>query len=69
MAEWGKVVDITELRRIGATGEVENWYRYRVVTKGGTTFTMTVSEEDSRAERLEPILRARATELDKTKAL
>lgn len=69
MADWGEVVDITELRRIGATGEVENWYRYRVTTKGGITFTKTVKEEDTTPEKIEPILKARAEELDKTKAL
>lgn len=69
MAEWGQVVDITEIRRIGVTGEVENWYRYRVTTEGGITFTKTVKEEDTTPEKLEPILRERAEQLDKTKEL
>ena len=69
MAEWGSIVDITELRRIGVTGEVENWYRYRVTTAGGITFTKTVSEADSIPEKIEPVLKARAQELDKTKEL
>ena len=69
MAEWGEVVDITEIRRIGVTGEVENWYRYRITTKGGITFTKTVPEADTTPEKLEPILKERAEQLDKTKEL
>jgi len=69
MAEWGDIVEITEIRRIGATGEVENWYRVRATSKGGVTFTKTVSEANAVAEKLEPIMKARAEELDKIKGL
>ena len=66
MAEWGSVVDIVELRRINPKGEIENWYRYRVQTKGGVTFTVTVPEADTTVERLTSILREKAEQLDKT---
>lgn len=69
MAKWGEVIQVTELRRISAAGEVESFYRYRVTTKGGITFTETVPEADTAPERLEPILRAKAERLDAAKAL
>ena len=66
MAEWGSVVDIVELRRINPKGEIENWYRYRVQTKGGVTFTVTVPEADTAVERLTSILRGKAEAFDAT---
>ena len=69
MAEWGEVIDITEIRRPDLKGEIVNFYRYRVRSQGGVTFTITVPEEQTTPAVIEPILREKAKLLDKTKAL
>jgi len=69
MAEWGKVVSVKEIRKLGPTNEIETWYRYQVTTKGGITFSQLVPAAEATEAKLLPILRARAVELDKTLTL
>lgn len=69
MADWGKVTNITEIRRLAARGEVETWYRYECQTRSGITFTREIAEADTKPEKVAAILSARAKELDATKAV
>ncbi len=69
MAKWGSVIDVTEIRRISDTKEVETVYRYQAKSTGGIVFTEIVSAADTTPEKVEAILGAKAARLDKTKAL
>ena len=69
MAKWGTVLDVTEIRRISDTKEVETVYRYTVRSAGGIVFTEVVKEADTAPDKLSKILQAKAEKLDATKAL
>lgn len=69
MAKWGEVIDITEFRKPGPTGEIETWYRYRATSKGGVTFTANIPEAETTPEKVDQVLEAKATRLDRTKVL
>jgi hypothetical protein len=66
MPEYGKVTGYREVPRLNrATGEVENYYRYTVITPKGNIFTETVTEAVARSTELDAVLAAKAKELDK----
>ena len=69
MAKWGTVLDITEIRRISDTKDIETVYRYTVRSAGGTVFTEIIKEADIANEKVDKLLQAKAEKLDKTKAL
>jgi len=69
MADWGKVLDITEYRTVGSTGKLERRYRIQAQSKGGTVFTVEVPEDMSTTEKADPVLKHRAAELDGIKKL
>lgn len=56
-------VEVPQFNR--ATGEVENYYRYRVKTAKGNYFTQLVPESVARSLELDAILAAKADELDR----
>lgn len=69
MGKLFSVINVTELRRIGETKEVETVYQYQAKSVGGIVFTETIKDADSTPEKVEKILGAKAERLDKTKSL
>jgi len=69
VADWGKVTKIIEMSRITPAGEIVKYYRHSIMTAGGASLTVDISEADFTADRAEPILRARAEEADKILSL
>ena len=64
-----EVISIDEMVRPGELGGVENFYRHRIRTKGGTRLSVDISEEDFTPEKAGPILLKAAQSADKIKAL
>lgn len=60
-----KVLKITEMVRPGEGEGVVKVYRHTIKTKGGTILNIEIKEEDFTAEKVAPILLARAQEADK----
>uniref|UniRef100_A0A6M3Y0W8 Uncharacterized protein n=1 Tax=viral metagenome TaxID=1070528 RepID=A0A6M3Y0W8_9ZZZZ len=60
-----RVLKIDELVRPGEAGGVERYYRHTIKTRGGTTLSVDIDEEDFSAERAAPILEKKAVEADK----
>ena len=69
MAKWGVVMNVTELRRLGETKEVETVYQYQAKSAGGIVFTEVVKEADAVPEKVDKILGEKAVRLDKTRSL
>ncbi len=69
MAEWGEVLDVTELRQLDEKQDLVSVYRYRVKSKKGTIFTELVKEADTKPEIVTKILSEKAQRLDKAFAL
>ena len=69
MAAAYKVLKIDELVRMGDMGGVEPYDRHTIKTKGGVTLRVDVDAADFTAEKVAPILLARAQEADKILAL
>lgn len=64
-----KVLRIDELTRIGETGNIQKFYRHQVKSKSGVIFTVDIPEANFTAEKAQPILLAKAQEVDKIMAL
>ena len=60
-----KVLRITEMIRPGEVEGIVTVYRHTIKTKGGTVLNVEVKQEDFTAEKVAPILLARAQEADK----
>lgn len=60
-----EIIRITEQLRPAADGGVEKFYRHTIRTRGGTVLTVDIPEADFTPEKVEPILKARATNADK----
>ena len=69
MAEWGEVLEVTEIRQLDEKQELVNVYRYRVKSKRGIIFSLMVSEADLKPEKVALILKEKAERLDKTASL
>ncbi len=69
MAEWGGVLEVTEIRQLDEKQELVSVYRYRVKSKKGITFTEMVKEADTKPETVDKILGEKARRLDKTLSL
>jgi len=65
MAAEYKVLKIDEMTRVADVGGIEHYYRHTIKTKGGTTLTVNISEEDFSAEKAAPILLEKAINADK----
>lgn len=67
MAVWGKVETISELRLLNkVTQELENVYRYTVITAKGTIFTEMVPQKVVDEGKVDEVLKKRALALDKS---
>lgn len=60
-----KVLKIDEFTRPDELRGVKQVYRYTVKTKGGTIFTLELDDPDPTAEKVAPVLAAKASEFDK----
>lgn len=60
-----KVLKIDEMTRLDELQRPVQVYRYTVKTKGGVVFTKELPDPDPTAEKVAPILAARAAEFDK----
>jgi hypothetical protein len=69
MAKWGVVLDVTELRRIGDTKEVETVYRATCKSAGGIVFTEIIKDADATSAAADKILSDKAKRLDAVKSL
>ncbi len=69
MAEWGEVLEVTEIRQLDDKQELVNVYRYRAKTKKGIIFTQMINEADTKPETVAKILAEKAIRLDKTASL
>ena len=69
MAEWGEVLEVTELRQLDEKQDLVSVYRYRVKSKKGITFTEMIKEADTKPETVAKILKEKAERLDKAFAL
>lgn len=69
MANEYKVLKIDELTRPDDVRGIKLVYRYTVKSKGGTVFTIELDDPDPTAEKVGPILAAKAAEFDKIKKL
>jgi len=65
MAKWGEVTRITEVSRLDPKRGIIKIYRHIIMTKGGSSLTVDIDQEDFTAEKAEPILRAKAEEADR----
>lgn len=65
MADWGEVLEVTEIRQLDDKQELVNVYRYRVKSKKGITFTEMIEEVDTKPEMVAKILKEKAERLDK----
>ncbi len=59
------VLKIDEMTRADPLKGIKTVYRYTAQTTGGTVFTMELDDPDPTAEKVAPILSAKAIELDK----
>ena len=69
MAEWGKILRVSEMRRMTPAGDISVYFRYQVQTKGGIVFTEDIPGEEVTEAKVEAVLKEKAQLLDKTKAL
>lgn len=61
-----KVHSIDELTRVAKIGTgIEHFYRHTIETKGGIVLTVDIEPEDFTADKVAPILLAKAQEADK----
>ncbi len=60
-----KVLGITELVRQSTAGGVEKFFKHKIQTRGGTIMSVDIGERDFTADKVKPVLTARATEADK----
>ena len=65
MTQEYKVLSIDELTRPDDIRGIKQVYRYRVKSKGGVIFTVELDDPDPTAEKVAPVLAAKAAEFDK----
>ncbi len=69
MSKLFTVQNVTEIKRIGESKEIETAYIYQAKSAGGVVFTETIRDADATPDKVEKILGDKATRLDSTKKL
>jgi len=69
MAKEYEVLNIIPMVRTDDLGKLEQYYRVRMKTKGGTVLTVYLDEEQYTPDKAAPILLAAAQNSDKISAL
>lgn len=60
-----QVLAIDEMTRPNPAGGVKHTYRYRILTGSGVRFSVELDDPDPTAEKVKPVLEAKAAEFDK----